>query len=997
MKSILHFLFIFFLTSSSFGQAGNIDLTFNPDDPGYSNGLGCVGSVRAIAQLPSGKILVAGAFNYFEEINQQVIRLNPDGSMDNLFGTGAVVTGTINTILPQASGKILIGGATYYFDGDYTQRHIARLTPSGLLDMNLNTSFSQNYRVNALIEQSDSKVIAVGDFTSYTGASNDRIIRLNADGTYDDTFVVTTGFNSEVFDAKLQVDQKVICGGKFTTYNGTSISRIARINADGSIDNSFTTGTGFNGDVKTVLVQEDGKIIVGGLFTEYNGSLVNHIARLNTDGSLDDTFMIGEGFSDNVITTSIQSDQKIIVAGEFTMFNGMTCGKLTRLNPDGSLDETFLSGTGLTGSAVATLVLADGSIMVGGTLGFYNNFPVGTLMHILPDGQLDLMFQPYSGLNVLYESQTMELQSDGNMLVAGKFEEYNGEAKRNIFRLLADGNGLADPTFVAKSNDHILDVSLQPDQRILIAGNFTQVNDQDVPFMARLLPSGELDPTFQPGITESYVIAISIVAQPDDKILVAVGLADYTYRIFRLMSDGSLDNSFYSGLFSENYYCRIILQDDNKILVWGQNTGNFDGNPVGGLMRLNADGTMDSGFTPDNYSSLLDVKSIEDNKILLCRYGNGLTDHLIRLNSDGTVDPEFDMSGIDSYTGYPKIDKMAVQENGKIVIAGEFNIIGNVEKNGVARLCKNGSLDEGYDPLEGINGYDDVKAIALDQDEKLIIIGLFTDLCGVGRNHIARLLNGDLMMEPIADGEVCRGETIEVSYTTLDELGTGNVFTAELSDETGDFSNPTILSSEPGTTSGSMMVTIPLEVPGSDQYRIRIVASNPPYNTEYTNDAFSIFAFENNAYYQTLQHYLYTTVQDAEYQWVDCYNDYAPIEGATEVNYIPTTTSSYAVEVTVNGCTELSNCVVVLGMDENKNRIQPSIYPNPNDGTFSLNPGDNTFDSYRVINMIGECILECKSVIQTNKEISFRADAGQYLVLLYLNDEIVEKIPVMVK
>jgi uncharacterized delta-60 repeat protein len=419
MKSILHFLFIFFLTSSSFGQAGNIDLTFNPDDPGYSNGLGCVGSVRAIAQLPSGKILVAGAFNYFEEINQQVIRLNPDGSMDNLFGTGAVVTGTINTILPQASGKILIGGSTYYFDGDYTQRHIARLTPSGLLDMNLNTSFSQNYRVNALIEQSDSKVIAVGDFTSYTGASNDRIIRLNADGTYDDTFVVTTGFNSEVFDAKLQVDQKVICGGKFTTYNGTSISRIARINADGSIDNSFTTGTGFNGDVKTVLVQEDGKIIVGGLFTEYNGSLVNHIARLNTDGSLDDTFMIGEGFSDNVITTSIQSDQKIIVAGEFTMFNGMTCGKLTRLNPDGSLDETFLSGTGLTGSAVATLVLADGSIMVGGTLGFYNNFPVGTLMHILPDGQLDLMFQPYSGLNVLYESQTMELQSDGNMLANG--------------------------------------------------------------------------------------------------------------------------------------------------------------------------------------------------------------------------------------------------------------------------------------------------------------------------------------------------------------------------------------------------------------------------------------------------------------------------------------------------------------------------------------------------------------------------------------------------
>ena len=181
--------------------------------------------------------------------------------------------------------------------------------------------------------------------------------------------------------------------------------------------------------------------------------------------------------------------------------------------------------------------------------------------------------------------------------------------------------------------------------------------------------------------------------------------------------------------------------------------------------------------------------------------------------------------------------------------------------------------------MECINNYYDIRDIALDQVVKLIIIGLFTDLCGVGRNHIARLLNGDLMMEAIADGEVCRGETFEVSYTTLDELGSGNVFTAELSDETGDFSNPTFLNSAPGTTSGSMMVTIPLEVPGSDQFRIRIVASNPPYNTEYTNDAFSIFAFDNNAFYQTVQHYLFTTVQDAIYQWVDCYDDYSPIEG----------------------------------------------------------------------------------------------------------------------
>src|SRR5690606_20274470 len=107
-------------------------------------------------------------------------------------------------------------------------------------------------------------------------------------------------------------DGKIIIGGDFTSYNGTSRNHIVRLNLDGSIDTSFVIGTGTNIQVLATSIQSDGKVIVGGYFTNYNGSFINRIARLNTDGSLDPTFVVGTGANNTVFTSAIQSDGKII-------------------------------------------------------------------------------------------------------------------------------------------------------------------------------------------------------------------------------------------------------------------------------------------------------------------------------------------------------------------------------------------------------------------------------------------------------------------------------------------------------------------------------------------------------------------------------------------------------------------------------------------------------------------------------------------------------------
>jgi len=162
---------------------------------------------------------------------------------------------------------------------------------------------------------------------------------LNADGSLDTTFNIGTGFGSQVESLKLQADGKVIAAGGFTTYNSTARNRIARLNADGSLDTTFNIGTGANLTINTIAIQPDGKVLIGGFFTTYNSTARNRIARLNADGSLDTTFNIGTGANGSVFDVSIQTDGKVLIAGSFTTYNGVSANRIARLNANGSLDN----------------------------------------------------------------------------------------------------------------------------------------------------------------------------------------------------------------------------------------------------------------------------------------------------------------------------------------------------------------------------------------------------------------------------------------------------------------------------------------------------------------------------------------------------------------------------------------------------------------------------------------------------------------------------------
>ncbi|HNR29006.1 MAG TPA: tail fiber domain-containing protein, partial [Candidatus Dojkabacteria bacterium] len=125
--------------------------------------------------------------------------------------------------------------------------------------------------------------------------------------------------------------------------------RIARINSDGSLDTTFNPGSGANDTVTSLAIQTDGKIVIGGNFTTYNGTARNRIARINSDGSLDTTFDPGSGANDTVSFLAIQADGKIVIGGNFTTYNNASRGRIARLlisvlyNP---YENSFLVGFG---------------------------------------------------------------------------------------------------------------------------------------------------------------------------------------------------------------------------------------------------------------------------------------------------------------------------------------------------------------------------------------------------------------------------------------------------------------------------------------------------------------------------------------------------------------------------------------------------------------------------------------------------------------------------
>ena len=423
----------------------------------------------------------------------RVIQVNP--LTHNTYGTG--LNFYAGRIVQDSIGNQYIGGSFTSFRSGIINNAV-KVTSEGLLSATFRDNLMSNgtatlrgfnSQVKAIAIQADSKPIFGGWFTNINGDARARIARLQGNGTQAGTFdnlFVNGGFNGDVNDIAIQSDGRIICVGAFTTNSGSILDRnkICRLLTNGTVDLSFATSALFAGSsdvLDCVKIQSDGKILVGGRFT-------NSIARLLTNNSSDGSFSVGSGFAyslgtPRVLAIETLTNGKIVVGGTFDSYDGNTCGHLVMLNSDGTFYKSLNLNYGITdyGTGTVRCIKRDAmdNIYISGN---FTNYAITTTvaatgdLYSIPLSE-DIVVDYGTGFDNNF-IRTI-IQHNDKLYIGGSFISYNGVTAYNIISLNLDGSINTDfdyETGFSSSIFTIIYTIIQHNNVLYIGGSFTSYN-----------------------------------------------------------------------------------------------------------------------------------------------------------------------------------------------------------------------------------------------------------------------------------------------------------------------------------------------------------------------------------------------------------------------------------------------------------------------------------------------------------------------------------------
>ncbi|MGC3957256.1 MAG: delta-60 repeat domain-containing protein [Verrucomicrobiota bacterium] len=603
--------------------------------------------------------------------------------------------------------------------------------------------------------QSDGKIVIAGDFTSVNQVARTRIARLNADGSLDTAFNVGTGVTGSagssvyVGDLALQSDGKAVFCGKFTSVNGNARSGIARLNTDGSADTGFApTGvTGGSAVASGLAIQTNGSIVIGGRFTRVNGSSRTNIARLTAAGSLDSGFINSKGTDFDIYAVALQSDNKVLIGGQFNTVDGVARTAIARLTTTGALDGTFDPGAAPRHTTYSISVQSDGQIVLG-NLAIEAVYPGNYMIERLDTtGQQDPAFASSAGAavgNILASA----IMPDGKLVIGGDFDAVDGINRKSIARFNTDGSldTSFDPgTGPSGSIESVKAIAAQSDGKVVIGGAFTSYNGTARNRIARLNTDGSLDTDFNPG-TGFNSRVFSLALQTDGKIIVGGGFTTYNSQsgkqyLVRLNTNASLDTTFAIGTGPNASVYATALQSDGKILLGGP-FSSINGTNRNGRARLLSSGVVDTNFLPVSVS-LCDVRSCvvqPDGKVWFGGYfyytgsdTNWTT--FQRLNPNGSLDAKI-------LTG-TEIAELGLSSaplpDGSTLVGGGFFSSSYLSPARLGLVTAAGTIDPTSTPSNPI--IDQVYTLNVVSNTTIFCGGDFTSVYQQPRYGLARMLN----------------------------------------------------------------------------------------------------------------------------------------------------------------------------------------------------------------------------------------------------------------
>jgi len=313
-------------------------------DSGFDAGtVADVGYVGAMAVQDDGKILIGGAFASSAAVaTPYLTRLNTNGTVDGSFNPNLTLDGPVSSIVLQPDAKIVIAGS-FSVVNDFLRQLIARLHRDGTLDTNFDACVASSEGATSLTLLGNGKFLMTGgSFSFSTGLFRNGIARLESNGNIDGTYASGPGIDAgTAYTLALRTNGHVILGGDFSAYDYTARSGIVQLDTDGAVDTAFDPGKGLKAGtaIFTMLLQRDEKLLIGGNFSSFNEVASSCVARLRANGGVDDACDPGFGANNTVSSFAMQprtGGGKVVVGGLFTAFNEVERNAIARLNGDGS-------------------------------------------------------------------------------------------------------------------------------------------------------------------------------------------------------------------------------------------------------------------------------------------------------------------------------------------------------------------------------------------------------------------------------------------------------------------------------------------------------------------------------------------------------------------------------------------------------------------------------------------------------------------------------------
>lgn len=691
--------------------------------------------------IPSGATAFTfGNFTYIGEMPVNTgFKINTLGAKDETYsdgGTSGGVGGLINFIYPVSNGKTAwVGANALTFAGvSY---------PGGLLmrntDGTIDTSFMTNYtalavngEITRIVEQPDGKFVIVGAFTSVGGATCNRISRINADGTLDTAFrtAIGTGANSTVWRVALYPDGKIIISGVFTTFNGSGRQYLARLLSTGALDTTFTlSSTGMDNWPAMMFPQSDGKVYLLGGFTIYanTGTNTRSFMRLTNTGALDN-WPTGSGFGGmiNKPDCAVELSDSFIVSGGGTMnYNGTaySVSMIKIKKVDATVDATFHANFATNGEITA--LFADSTKTYFIATGYSQQIVIRKVDGTAPTGTPYENFTLGSGaINVT--SSALAFDTTGVYVPVGGI--FKPTIKSGFAKLKNDG--FIDTSFTRTMTNPAFTYGFTrtKDSKLIIYGKFTVYDGHTRTGLTKISANGARDTTFT-------------VQSP------------YSF-------DGTLDGSVR----------RVLEYADGRLLFLGQYTG-FNGGNRNGITRTNSTGaTNDTTFISGNpgtnsaYGHTAGTVGSLAYRYPLCGLltktgeklvvGGNFTNwslqgqntseniyrYIMRFNNNGSVDSTWTWPQI--LNG--QVTDMVEQADGKIVAIGSFSTYGTTTVNYIIRYNTDGSLDASFQSGTGFNA-SPTKILINSVDDSMYLIGGFTTYNGTAAVRVVKLLaNGTI-------------------------------------------------------------------------------------------------------------------------------------------------------------------------------------------------------------------------------------------------------------